>query len=83
MYRKMLVVKNVLISTTITSILVASIVWVNAPLEATPYTRGKSVAVFGKAFLISFLVMFVFFYFTNTTGTDEVIENIIKGKPDF
>jgi hypothetical protein len=78
-----LVIKNVITSTLIASLLVAALVWFNAPLEATPYTRGKSMTVFGKAFIIAFLVFFTLFYFTNDNGPDEVIANIIQGKPDF
>ena len=79
----LMISNNVIITSIIMSLIVASLVWLNAPLEATPYSKGKSLVVFMKAFIISFFITFVIFYFTNDNGTDEVIDNIIKGKADF
>ena len=82
----MLMIKNELVSSLIMSTIVAILVWLNSPTK--PYDEDspraiRSAATFIKAFLIAFLVTFAIFYFTSDSGTDEVIENIIKGKPDF
>ena len=78
----MLMIKNELISSLIMSLIVATLVWFNSssPSDGKP---GKSVLVFVKAFIIAFFVTFGIFYFVSDSGTDEVIENIIKGRPDF
>ena len=71
-------IKNELISSLIMSVIVGSLVWFNTPAD-----HGRSFAVFLKAFIITFFITFILFYFVSDAGTDEVIENIIKGKPDF
>lgn len=78
----MLMIKNELISSLIMSLIVAILVWFNSPHPPDGKT-GKSVLVFVKAFIIAFFVTFGIFYFVSDSGTDEVIENIIKGRPDF
>lgn len=76
----MLMIKNELISSLIMSVIVGSLVWLNTP----PNDQGRrTIATFIKAFIITFFITFVLFYFVSDPGTDEVIENIIKGKPDF
>ena len=63
------------------SFIVAILVWWNTPLGEEH--RRRSWLLFVKSFIIAFIVTFVFLYFTSDSGTDEVIENMIKGKPDF
>ena len=81
----MLMIKNELISSLIMSLIVAVLVWFNSPhpTDADDNKTVRSVALFAKAFIIAFFITFGIFYFVSDTGTDEVIENIIKGKPDF
>lgn len=85
-------IKNELITSLIMSTLVAVLVWFNTPKATTrgpePASAsasgvGKSVALFIKSFVVAFGVTFTIFYFTSETGTDEVIDNMIKGAPTF
>lgn len=73
-------IKNELISSLIMSTIVASLVWFNTDLDGD---NSKGIAIFIKSFLIAFFLTFTLFYFVSDPGTDEVIENIIKGRPDF
>jgi hypothetical protein len=84
----MLMIKNELITSLIMSTLVAVLVWFNTPKATTRGQEpasgvGKSVALFIKSFVVAFGVTFTIFYFTSETGTDEVIDNMIKGAPTF
>jgi uncharacterized membrane protein len=81
----MQMIKNEIVSSLIMSLIVATLVWFNSPTTADEEGQKtiRSAAVFIKAFLIAFLITFAIFYFVSDSGTDEVIENIIKGKPDF
>lgn len=66
------------------STIVATLVWFNSPSSDTESNGpSRSIAIFIKAFLIAFFVTFALFYFISDPGTDEVIDNMIKGKPDF
>jgi hypothetical protein len=77
----MIMIKNEITSALVMSSIVAVLVWMNSRQKDD--TPGRSFAIFIKAFLIAFFVTFLLFYFLSDPGTDEVIDNIIKGKPDF
>ena len=79
----MMMIKNEAISASIMSLIVAALVWWNSPVQDTEYGRGRSIAVFIKAFVIAFIITFAFLYFTSDSGRDEVMDNMIKGPPDF
>ena len=84
----MLMIKNELLSAAIMSGIVATLVWWNAPREIDETcvdiaVKCRSWATFIRAYVISFIITFVIFYFTSDSGTDEVIDNMIKGLPDF
>lgn len=71
-------IKNELVSAAVMSLVVAVLVWWNSPKE-----DGRSWATFLKAYAIAFVITFTIFYFISDSGTDEVIDNMIKGAPDF
>ena len=73
-------IKNELISAAVMSLIVAVLVWWNSPSEGE---KSRSWATFLKAYAIAFVITFAIFYFTSDSGTDEVIDNMIKGAPDF
>jgi len=79
----MLMIKNELTSALIMSSIVASLVWFNTEMIDNENKNARAVAIFIKAFLITFFITFTLFYFVSDAGTDEVIDNIIKGRPDF
>jgi thymidylate kinase len=51
--------------------------------ETSEGEQSRSWATFLKAYAIAFVITFAIFYFTSDSGTDEVIDNMIKGAPDF
>jgi len=76
-----MIIKNELISASILSLLVTLLVWWN-----TPYNNFRDdgmTKVLLKTMIVSFVVVYILLYFLNDSGSDEVIDNIIKGKPDF
>ena len=75
-------IKNELVSALIMSTIVAILVWFNTKKSESD-APSRYVAIFIKAFLIAFFITFTLFYFVSDPGTDEVIDNIIKGRPDF
>lgn len=79
----MMMIKNEVISACIMSLIVAALVWWNSPVQDTEYNKGRSWSVFVKSFMVSFVITFAFLYFTSDSGTDEVMDNMIKGPPDF
>ena len=78
-----MMIKNELISALIMSTIVAVLVWFNSTIPDDEHRHARAVAIFIKAFLIAFFITFALFYFVSDPGTDEVIDNIIKGRPDF
>ena len=76
-------IKNALLTAAIMSGIVAVLVWWNSPRESTDEVRGRSWALFLKVYVLAFGITFTIFYFTSDSGTDEVIDNMIKGAPDF
>lgn len=76
----MLMMKNELISASVMSTIVAILVWWNSPKQEN---KEKTFGIIIKAFIIAFIVCFSIFYFISDSGTDEAIENMIKGPPDF
>lgn len=77
-------IKNELISAILMSLIVSILVWWNSPATTDGDVKGKSWALFIKTFIISFAIVFTIFYFTSDPNeADEVIQNMIKGLPDF
>jgi hypothetical protein len=76
----MLMIKNELVSASVMSLIVAILVWWNSPKNEQ---EGRSLGIFIKAFVIAFVISFALLYFLSDSGTDEAIENMIKGPPDF
>jgi hypothetical protein len=77
-------IKNEIITSLIMSTIVAVLVWFNTPKSKGRDDRtSKSIALFIKSFVVAFATTFTIFYFTSETGTDEVIDNMIKGAPKF
>lgn len=80
----MQMIKNEWISACLMSLIVSILVWWNSPVSNEGNTKGRSWMLFIKTFILSFAITFTLFYFTSDPNeADEVIQNMIKGVPDF
>ena len=82
------VIKSDFYTSIVLALITTILVWLNTP---TPTNTDNNNSVFGytmilltRTFVISFLVIYALYYFTNTDSRGEdVIQNIIKTEPEF
>ena len=77
----MKLITNELYSAIIMSVLVSVLVWIFTPKRADESIKTSSLIL--KSLIISFGVTYAIFYFIGESGSDDVMDNIIKGEPDF
>lgn len=77
----MKLIGNELYSAIIMSIIVTILVWIFTPKRKDEKVNTGSLMI--KSLLISFGITYAIFYFLGESGSDDVMDNIIKGEPDF
>jgi len=80
----MLLIKNELVSAGIVSLLVSVLVWMHVPRQSVVNNKQvSSTNLVIKSFIVSFIASYAVFYFLGDTGSDDVLENVIQGEPNF
>lgn len=74
---------NELMSSCIVATIVTILVWYHVPTIDTKESKRKTISLIVKSFVISFGLSYAIFYFIGETGSEEVLDNVIKGDPDF
>lgn len=86
MKKRMLLMTNELMSAGFVGLMVSVLVWLHLPRDTSDPDvdpKKKTVSVIIKSFVVSFGVSYAIFYFLGDSGSDDVLENVIQGEPDF
>lgn len=79
-----MLIKNELVSSGVVAVLVSVLVWLHVPKDSVVNNKRVSATTLVlKSFIISFIVAYAAFYFFGDSGSDDVLDNIITGEPDF